>query len=540
MSRIKSDQAGRTRRRAHRRAGVGRHLAAVVLMLLGVVGAASMAVGAQAGAAPSSPGNLKSDVQDVNDPDHIARLLPGRSIVIAAVGDIIPHDTLQMNATEHPEHYQHLWASIRPILRSADMTYGNLETPLAEGVLKSGRVATEPRTTYDGDVYSGYPTFNAPPSFALALRAAGFTVVSTANNHAMDRHSIGVDRTIVTLRNAGLAFSGTRPARSGSRWPWSTVTERQGFRVGWLACTYGSNVSPRDHPQVLNCNQNRDEVLRELRDLRDRPDVDVVVFTPHFGEEYRLTATRDQRDLAHAAANAGADAVIGNHPHVPQPWELYQTEDKRRVPIAYSIGNFVSNQKLLNTRASFVLLLSVARDTAGRARLSGAGYLPILTHRYATDAAPKVPGEPAAWVSASFAHPGLMDGSAVQDLLTRQLGQAGRLSPEQVLDVTRSGHALPPLDVIPDAETSPDGGTAGAPAVTWAPPEGALTRIAATGLPTEGPTGLAQSRLFQAAPEGRTLLSISRAAPEPQRSTSASAIAEEDDAPSSSSSSSSQ
>ncbi len=437
-------------------------------------------------------------------------LLPGQTLIIAAVGDIIPHDTIQQNVVVHPDRFGHLWWPLLPILTGADITYGNLETPLALGVLGSGLIVAGDRQTYDGHVFTGYPTFNAPPALATALKAAGFAVVSTANNHAMDRHSIGVDRTIAVLRNAGIGLTGTRPAAAGPGWRWETVVERKGMRVAWLACTYGSNVSPDDHPQVLNCFTDRSVVMRTLRDLAARPTVDVVVFTPHFGDEYIGAPNAAQRSLAREAAEAGANIVIGNHPHVPQPWELYTTADGRGVPIAYSLGNFVSNQKPLKTRASVVLLFAVSRDTSGRARVHGAGYLPILTHRHETAEAPHVPGEPPAWITATFAQPGLAEGAQVHALLRERLGGAALLTPEEAMAATRGRHHLPALSAVPPAD--PQNRTAvlaRATEPTWAPYEGPLVADDRP-LAPEGATGLTVDAPFTAPPEGPTLLIVRR------------------------------
>ena len=133
------------------------------------------------------------------------------AVTIAAVGDVMTHRAVQRNAASIDRGYGAHYASVAPFLSRADITIGNLETPLAENLLPGGRETTSPpRKIFDDRVYSGYPTFNAHPSLAAALKSAGFDVLQTANNHALDRGPAGVDRTIAALRSAGLSHTGTR------------------------------------------------------------------------------------------------------------------------------------------------------------------------------------------------------------------------------------------------------------------------------------------------------------------------------------------
>ena len=207
--------------------------------------------------------------------------------------------------------------------------------------------------SYDRRFYAGGENgvlvFNFHPSVVADIKAGGFDIVSTANNHAADRGPLGIDRTIDALEAARLAFTGTRrqnetaPAR-----PWGTITRAKGFAVAWLACTYATNGMPDPHAQVLGCFGPRGEpgvaVLDEIRRLAADPDIDAVILTPHWGNEYQPQPDESQRRLAHEAIDAGAAAVVGSHPHVLQPWERYEARDGREGLIVYSSGNFISGQ----------------------------------------------------------------------------------------------------------------------------------------------------------------------------------------------------
>jgi poly-gamma-glutamate synthesis protein (capsule biosynthesis protein) len=299
----------------------------------------------------------------------------GERITIAAVGDLLFHKRLQLQAYDRSDGFRGFWAPVAGILRDADMTYGNLESPVAHGVSETGEDVEDPGPRLDLNVYNGYPLFNVHPAVLGDLQADGFDVVSTANNHALDRGPLGVDRTADSLRAQGIAFSGTH-RRGGGDARWSTVVERSGISVAWLACTTFTNV-PRDaHDQVLSCTEERDVVLGEIRRLAEDRNVDAVILTPHWGEEDSSEPAQEQRDLARAAVAAGAVAVLGTHPHIVQPWEKMTTPSGSEALVVYSTGNFISDQRFLMQRAGIIALLELVKTGDGGTRLAGAGFVP--------------------------------------------------------------------------------------------------------------------------------------------------------------------
>ncbi len=305
-------------------------------------------------------------------------------VTVAAVGDVLLHDAVQKFAATRPGGYLSLFDPVADLIRGADIAFANLEGPAAAGITKTGRTTAPPAKLWDGWVYSGYPMFNYHPSVLDALKQAGFDVLLTANNHALDRYAVGADRTIDAIRAAGLHFTGTRK-RGESEQPWYAVTEtvRAGRtrRIAWLGCTYGTNGLPDRHGQVLLCYRDRAGVLETIRALARRDDIDAVMFAPHWGAEYEHEPEQRQRTLAVAAIEAGATAVIGTHPHVMQPVEKHVAKDGREGLIAYSLGNFVSNQISLARRSAPILLLGLAPDPgrgpAGKLRVAAFGWIPI-------------------------------------------------------------------------------------------------------------------------------------------------------------------
>ncbi len=325
----------------------------------------------------------KGDLPDGfgGDIEFAAACEPGEDLVIGAVGDVLLHGRLQIQAYTQPAGAQSLWSGVTDLMQRADITYANFEGPAAPGVNSGGRDVRDPGKTFDDVVYTSYPQFNYHPSVLDALIESGVDVVSTANNHTLDRRSLGADRTIDEINRRSLPYTGSRKSDSTSE-EWWTVVDNARFRIAFLACTYGTNGIPDTKSQVLLCFQQADKIETMVRDLAGRSDIDAVVVTPHWGAEYTAIPSSAQFDLAHRLLDAGALAVIGNHPHVIQPWERYVTSDGRETFVMYSIGNFVSGQSHLPRRTTLMLYLGLFRAADGTMKVRGARYVPMhMTRR---------------------------------------------------------------------------------------------------------------------------------------------------------------
>lgn len=310
---------------------------------------------------------------------------PGERITIAAVGDLLFHNALQRQALAAGGSYRQFWHRLEHLLAGADVTYGNLEGPVAEGISSNGRAVRDPGRRWDGDVYGAAPralNFNYHHSLVGDLVASGFDVVSTANNHAADRGSLGIDRTAVALQAGGLAFTGTRRREAHPDDRWAVKVRARGMTIAFLACTYSTNGMPDRHRQALNCYGDRETVLEEIRWNAADPDVDAVILTPHWGVEKSPAPLRSDREYARAAIEAGATAIVGTHPHVLQGWEKIRVAGGREGLVVYSTGNFVSNQVSDDQRTGIVALLEVKRPAAGgKAEISAAGFVPTWVER---------------------------------------------------------------------------------------------------------------------------------------------------------------
>lgn len=345
---------------------------------------------------------------------------PKSVVTIAAIGDVLMHHELQKQAYASPDGFSVLWSGVADILGKTDVSYANLEVPIAKGLTKDGP-GKDPGKTFDNAVYTGYPFFNAHPSLADALAKAGIDVVSTANNHALDRGSEGLVRTLDTLDAAKIVHTGTRRT---AKEPWHTVTEAKGMRIAWLACTLHTNFGKDDLGQVLHCFKQTKQVLAEVETLAKDESIDAVIVTPHWGKEYDPVPQDKQRNLAKALVDAGATAVIGAHPHVLQPWEKLVAADGREAFVHYSLGNFAHHQRSLERRSSIVLVFGLAPTKGAKAKVVGARYVPIHV---------RMEGDKKAFFVEAIDRVGGPDDA--RKLVVDMYGPANLLAPDEAVDV---------------------------------------------------------------------------------------------------------
>ena len=301
-------------------------------------------------------------------------------VILAFTGDLIIHQDLYKKVMQDPKHdFSKIWEKTFPLFAAADFSYLNLEGPTALGISNKLKNKGDVGFIYDNEVYSGTDLlFNYHPTLIDALKKTGIDIVSNVNNHSLDRGWRGIDSTIDALNKKEMPFIGVR--KSGSDDPFYTITKVKDFTIAWVGCTEMLNGFNDRKKQLLLCYEQRDEVLKTIEQVIAYKKPDLVIFTPHWGIEYKDTASKMQIDLAHAALEAGANAVIGSHPHVLQPMETYTTKDKRETMIFYSLGNFVAYQRDIDRKSSAVVYLKYSKDKNGKAILKDYYYEP--TTRY--------------------------------------------------------------------------------------------------------------------------------------------------------------
>lgn len=296
---------------------------------------------------------------------------PGDTLTVGAVGDVLLHGPLQKQGFD--EGFESLWSDLTPWIQGADIFYANFEGPSAPGITKNGKTIKNP-DYFNGVVYTGYPLFNYPNRVINALKESGVDILSVANNHALDRGSKGVLLTREACEINEMPCPGTR---SNSNENFYSITHQKNWSIAWIACTFSTNgISDKDD-LVLDCFSSG-RVSQLISELKDQ--VDAVIITPHWGDEYQLKPNKQQMSFAKQWLEEGALAIIGTHPHVPQPWEKYTTKGGEEKFILYSSGNFVSNQSSTAKQTGLMLFLGLSRNQ-GRAWVNGVRYLPLYMNR---------------------------------------------------------------------------------------------------------------------------------------------------------------
>ena len=273
-------------------------------------------------------------------------------ITLMALGDNLMHMGIVYTGQQADGSYDYsfLFENITDFIDASDIRIINQETIMAGNQLG----------------FSGYPRFNSPTEVGDAIAAAGFNVVLHASNHTADKGLDGIkscaafweqypEILVVGMSGDTSQESVSEDAAEESSIPILTIGD---ITFAVLNYTYGPNMetlpkSLRGHLNML-CNYDPDtgridfttlnpQVVQDISEAKEM--ADIVIVCPHWGTEYVTKASRYQQAFAKEMAAAGADLIIGTHPHVPQPVEWIVTEDGHKTLCYYSLGNYVSTQK---------------------------------------------------------------------------------------------------------------------------------------------------------------------------------------------------
>lgn len=276
-------------------------------------------------------------------------------------GDIMGHSP-QFQAAYNPDtktyNYDICFQHVKPYIEEADFAIANLEVPLA------------------GAPYSGYPNFSSPDALLDGLKYAGYDIILTANNHVVDRGKRGLERTIRTIKNRELLHAGSYIDKAQYDSVYPLILEQKGVKIALLNCTYGTNGIPVTLPNIVNM-LDTVQIKKDIRKARTR-NVDLVVMTVHWGNEYELNANIEQRKMARFFVREGVDLIVGGHPHVVQNAEYLTVENKMPIPVIYSLGNSISNQRKPHTDGGIMVKVEIGTKLKQIIKTS---YLPVYVHK---------------------------------------------------------------------------------------------------------------------------------------------------------------
>lgn len=363
------------------------------------------------------------------------------NIKIAVTGDILTTKNVlitadkQMNdSIEDPyvkvaSGFEKLFSeNIIENISSADITFGNLEEPIAEGLTEKwywqdGRpicekIFVEEGVLHDGKAYKYNPLMiiNAHPAFALALKNVGYDVVSTANNHYANRASNGIDSTIDALKKANLSYVGTLKYdeildENKDGYPENTpyvIKTVKDVKIAFLGFVSQVNhivrgfqvlpvflgrLPPADKfcsRQIYSILSNNAPIEFNIQNFCNgiseaKSKSDIVCVSVHWGICNKHEPSILQKEIAKRFLEAGADVIIGHGPHVIQPIEKFETKDGRQTYVIYSLGNFLvdggyERSLTYDSKVGLIGFINIINNT-GQIRVKNITYIPTFSSK---------------------------------------------------------------------------------------------------------------------------------------------------------------
>ena len=258
------------------------------------------------------------------------------------VGDALIHSSVYNDALTEDENYDFkpMLKYVKPLLKSYDLKYYNQETILGGSSLG----------------YSSYPKFNSPVEVGDAFLNAGFNLVSLSNNHTMDKGETGVINSVNYWKSKkNVVFSGQ----------WTSWEERNanpvysvnGINYAFFSYTTWTNgLETPVGKEYLNNVYSNEKAYLDISAVKDR--ADVIIVAMHWGEEYNLDITEEQREIANYLSSLGVNIIIGTHPHVVEPVEYINNGD---TLVIYSLGNFISGQIGLDRLTGLMMEVTIKK-----------------------------------------------------------------------------------------------------------------------------------------------------------------------------------
>lgn len=296
------------------------------------------------------------------------------NINLLAVGDIMFHMPQIKSAYigEGSYDFNPMFNYVKKYIEAADIALGNYET-----------------VSLPNRDYSGYPRFNSPKETLSALKEAGFDVISTANNHSLDQGREGIISTIDIIEELGMKSIGTSKEANTP----ILIQELEGIKLGLLSYTYGMNgldslLNQEELSYMIN-QIDEEKIEADIEQLKNEA-VDLIVIFIHWGHEYHSEPSEEQIKLANKMVKWGGNIILGSHPHVIQKSEIIEYGGKDNFVI-YSMGNFLSNQRLETMGNSFtedglMVSLDLEKDfTKNKTIIKNITFIPTWVHKYTKD-----------------------------------------------------------------------------------------------------------------------------------------------------------
>lgn len=302
--------------------------------------------------------NIKQ-VDNVREEETISK------VTLSFVGDILMHTAQRKSgyiSQDNIYNFDGFFSDVKMFFADRDYIVGSFETPIIK--------------EKSDNLYSGYPAFKSPPEFVSSVKNSGINVLMTANNHILDQGGKGVIETMKWIEEYGLPFTGTFKSLEDRQKKPVLFLEKNNIKLAFVNYTEITNMAPSSTSVV---NYIELEKIKKDIEFAKASSADAVVVWLHFGNEYQRFPSEKQKDIVKSIAGYGADIIIGSHPHVIQPMEIINIEGHKTF-VAYSLGNFVSNQYWRYSTDGMILNIDIEKSV-DKVELKNINYIPTAVVR---------------------------------------------------------------------------------------------------------------------------------------------------------------
>ncbi len=292
------------------------------------------------------------------------------TVSYTAVGDNLIHSSLYKQAARRGEasgmdyDWEYAYKNVADELGKADISIINQETLIAND-------------EYEPDTY---PSFNSPTSLGDHMAKLGFDVFGMANNHVLDKGEDGLRATFDYYDSRNMIRVGAY-RNEEDREDLRTI-EVDGVTTAFLGYTESLNglSLPSDSEKTIGRINDEEDIALALSEVEHAAEqADIVIVLLHWGVEDSDEVTQYQRDLAKQFGNAGADVILGSHPHVLRNIDLIDNEDGSRTLCAYSLGNFISAQDTGRNLIGGILDFEITVSDEEKS-IHDVEFIPTITH----------------------------------------------------------------------------------------------------------------------------------------------------------------
>lgn len=295
---------------------------------------------------------------------------------IMCAGDLMCEPAMSRAAFHNDKFFFETgFSKVKKVFQTSDFAIANLETSVA------------PNYPYAIDKHKLDDRYhcNAPVEYLEALRYAGLDAVTMANNHTCDTGPVGLTDTINNVENNGLLHTGAFTSPEDKRY---LLVDINGIKVAFLSYTEHFN-SRQDEKyftevgrEVMLNPYSQERVEADVKNAKDNGAEFTIVYIHFWCKDYTHEVQESQYKCAKEIAEAGADCIVGGHPHAVQPYDEIITSSGKRVPVNYCLGNFITSDGNMITRTSYIYELFLEKDKDGIVYIADEKIIPCRVIEY--------------------------------------------------------------------------------------------------------------------------------------------------------------